>query len=290
MNSSVLVLANLPEAAEHTARVAAALAAPLHLPLVLLHLAVYPVMLEPELVAASAEQTARNEAETMAGLRALAHRLPGAAQVAASAGILCDAVAAAVARYQPLLLVMGLRPEHDMLDHWLHNQVLPVLRATRIPVLLVPEKYSPAAPGPPRRVLLALDAEPFRLNAAAKALAPLLTAWQAALTVAHVVTGEEPDANPARMAMADIRASGLLPAEVPLQLYQGSHAKPAAGVLQAVADTHADVVLLMARPRNFLGQLFHRSVTAEVLRHSPVPVLLVPVKGPELPGWMPVMS
>ena len=290
MNSSILVLASLPEAAEHTARAAAALTAPLHLPLVLLHLDVYPVMLEPELVAASAEQTARNEAETMAGLRALAHRLPGATQVAESAGILCNAVAEAVARYQPLLLVMGLSPGHDVLDHWLHNQVLPVLQATHQPLLLVPEKYSPAAPSSPRRVLLALDAEPFRLNAAAKALAPLLAAWQAAFTVAHVVTSQEPDANPGRMAMADVRASGLLPADAPLWLYPEPHETPAAGVLQAVADTHADVVVLIARPRSFLGRLFHRSVTAAVLRHCPVPVLLVPVEAPELPGWMPVMS
>ena len=290
MNSSVLVLANLPEAAEHTARVAAALAAPLHLPLVLLHLDVYPVMLEPELVAASAEQTARNEVETMAGLRALAHRLPGATKVAESAGILCNAVEEAVARYQPLLLVMGLSSEHDMLDHWLHNQVLPVLQATHQPLLLVPEKYSTAASGPPCRVLLALDAEPFRLSTAAQALVPLLAAWHAAFTVAHIMTGQEPDANPVRMAMADVRASGLLPAEAPLWLYQEPHESPAAGVLQVIADTHADVVVLIARPRNFLGRLFHRSVTAAVLRHSPVPVLLVPVEAPELPSWMPVMS
>ena len=38
MNSSILVLANLPETAEHPARVAAALGTPLHLMLVLLHL------------------------------------------------------------------------------------------------------------------------------------------------------------------------------------------------------------------------------------------------------------
>lgn len=290
MNSSVLVLANFPEAAEHTARVAAALAAPLHLPLVLLHLGVYPVMLEPELVAASAEQTQRNEAQTMAGLRALAHRLPGPTQVAEAAGVLCDAVDSAVMRYHPLLLAMGLSPEHDMLDQWLHNQMLPLLRATHRPLLLVPESDSPAALVPPRRVLLALDAEPFRLNAAARALAPLLAAWQATFTVAHVVTGQEPEANPSRMAMADVRASGLLPLNAPLWLYQERHDQPAAGVLQALADTHADMVVLLARPRTFLGGLFHRSVTAQVLRHSRVPVLLVPVEAPELPGWMPTMS
>ena len=136
MNSSNLVLANLPETAEHPARVAAALGAPLHLMLVLLHLDVYSVMLEPELVVASAEQTARNEAKTVAGLQDLATRLPGLTEVAESAGILSNAVEEAVAHYYPLLLMIGLSPEHDLADHWLHNQVLSVLRAKQRPLLL----------------------------------------------------------------------------------------------------------------------------------------------------------
>ena len=81
--------------------------------LVLLHLDVYPVMLETELVVASTEQTARNEAETVAELRDLATRLPGlteVTEVAESAGILGNAVEVAVAHYHPLLLVMGLSP------------------------------------------------------------------------------------------------------------------------------------------------------------------------------------
>ena len=64
--------------------------------LVLLPLDVYPVMLEPELVAASAEPTARNEAETVADLRDLATRLPGLTEVAESADILGNAVEEAV--------------------------------------------------------------------------------------------------------------------------------------------------------------------------------------------------
>ena len=133
MNSSILVLANLPKTAEHPARVAASLGAPLHLKLVLLPLDVYPVMLEPELVAASAEPTARNEAETVADLRDLTTRLPGLTEVAESADILGNAVEEAVAHYHPLLLVIGLSTEHDLADHWLHNQVLPLLRATQQP-------------------------------------------------------------------------------------------------------------------------------------------------------------
>ena len=110
MNSFILVLASLPETAEHPARVAAALGAPLHLMLVLHPLDVCSVMLEPGLVAASTKQTARNEAETVAELRDLATHLPGLTEVAESAGILGDAVEEAVTHYHPLLLVMGLSP------------------------------------------------------------------------------------------------------------------------------------------------------------------------------------
>ena len=268
---SILVLANFADAAEATARYAAALGAPLHLRLAMLHLEAYPVMLEPELVAAAAEQTQRNEGEIMAGLRALAHRLPGHPEVLETAGFMAAGVAESVHQQRPLLLAMGLSHEQSLLDRLLLDQVLPVLRATQRPLLLVP-RDAPGI-GPPRRVLVAVDGEPFAPNAASRALAPLLAAWAATYTVVHIRTQDQA---PCRLAMADVRASGLIPAAAALGLYDEVNSRPATGVLQAIADTQADLLVLMARPRSFLGELFHRSVTAAVLRHCPVPVLLLP--------------
>ena len=288
MNPCIVVLTNLSEAAEKTARYAAELGAPLHAHMALLHFYHDPVMLAPELAVVAVAQTDRNYADAAAGMQALAQRLPGTAEVMVSARPMPDAVAEAVQRYHPLLLAMGLSPEHDFLDELLHNQVLPILRATHQPLLLVPE----AAPAPlvPRRVLLALDVEPFKLNKAAKKLAPLLAAWQAAYTVTHVVDGREPVTPPRRLALADVRASGVVPSDAALWLYQGPDATAADGIMQALADTQADLVVLIARPRSFLGRRFHYSVTADVLRRSPVPVLLVPAEAPEVPDWMPAMS
>ena len=277
MNNTILVLSNFADAAEGTARYAAALGAPLHLRLALLHLEVYPVMLEPELVAASAEQTQRNEAETMAGLQALARRLPGQPEVLETAGFMADGVADTVRQQQPLLLALGLSHEQSLFDRLLVEQVLPVLRATQRPLLLVP--HDGPCVGPPRRVLIAVDDEPFVPNAASRALAPLLAAWAATFTVAHVRAQQEQRGQaPGRLALADVRASGLLPATAPLELYEEAHESPATGVLQAVADTQADLLVLIARPRSFIGELFHRSVTAAVLRHCAVPVLLLPAE------------
>ena len=227
MNDSILVLANFADAAEATARYAAALGSPLHLRLAMLHLEVYPVMLEPELVAASAEQTQRNEAETMAGLQALARRLPGRPQVLEAAGIMAGSVAEAVRQQHPLLLAMGLSHEQSLLDRLLLDQVLPVKRATHRPLLLVP-RDAPCV-DPPRRVLVAVDGEPFTPNAASRALAPLLAAWAATYTVAHVRAQDELRTQPPRqLALADVRASGLLPPAAALELYDEANSYPAA--------------------------------------------------------------
>ena len=289
MNPSIVVLANLSATAEKTARYAAVLGAPLHTHVVLLHC--YQdaaVLFAPELAVVAAAQTDRSYAETAADMQALAQQLPAPSEVMVSTMPLTEAVTKAVRQHQPLLVAMGLSPERDFLDELLRNQLLPVLRATHQPLLLVPA----AAPVPalPRRVLLALDAEPFSLGAAGRSLAPLLAAWPAAYTIAHVATGHGPEAQPGRLALADVRASGLLPPAAPLWLYQEPPQDPAAGILQAVVDTQADLVVLIARPRSFWARRFHRSVTAEVLRRSPVPVLLVPAQPSDTPGWLAAMS
>lgn len=279
MNPSILVLANLPATAAHTARYAAALGRPLGLRLALLPGYRSPTLGEPALVEEVVEQPERAEAEIPAALPALAGRLPGPAEVMAATGLVEQDVAAAIRRYHPLLLAMSLGPEQGRLDELLRSQVLPVLRATpqALPLLLVPAA-GPAA-GPPRRVLVAADGEAFALAAPARGLRELVESWAAAYTVAHIDLHSELLGTSGRLARADVRASGLLPPATPLALCKVADLAPAAGVLQATADTQADLLVLITRPRSFLGGLFHHSVTAEVLRHSRVPVLLLPAAG-----------
>ena len=283
MDSSVLVLANPSEPAAQATRWAAALGAPLQARLEVLHLCHAPA---PSVLTTS--DAYASPAETAQMLEALGRQLPTPVGVTITQEPLAEAVATAVHQHHPLLLALGLSEEHTLLDHLLHNRALPALRATHRPLLLVPE----GAPEPrlPRRVVIAVDAEPFELNAAAKALAPLMAAWHASYTVVHVTAAPEPLALSSRMALADVRASHLLPPATSLVLQESHHPIPATGILEALYGPRIDLLVLIARTRSFLGRLFHRSVTAQVLRHTPVPVLLLPAEAPEIPDWMPSMS
>ena len=55
-------------------------------------------------------------------------------------------------------------------------------------------------------------------------------------------------------------------------------AHPVEGILEAAAPTETDLVAVIARPRSFWSDLFHNSVTAQVLLHSAVPVLVLPAE------------
>ena len=277
MDPAILVLVNASATAEQAARYAAVLGAPLHARLTLLNLTTYPVIMSPEMVEAEAQMTERIQAETLHALQSLARQLPVPAEVEELPGVMLDAVEVAVRQHHPLLLAMGLSAEHGLFDHLLHNQVLPVLRATHWPLLLVPE----GAPDPalPRRVLVAVDADPFTPNAATRHLVPLFRAWPAGYTVAHVAPNDGERKLEGHLALAEVRASMLLPPHVVLELREiSSLDDPAVGILQAMQETQADLLLLIARPRSFLGRLFHRSVTAQVLQYCRKPLLLLPVE------------
>jgi nucleotide-binding universal stress UspA family protein len=287
MNPSFVVLVNLSPAAEQAARYAAVLGAPLHAQLELVNVYQDP-MLSPELAFAPVPYFPQMQTDADEALQALAGRLPAAAEATVLVAPLPDAVQEAIARYHPLLLAMSLSPEQGLVDYLLHNHVLPVLRATHLPLLLVPETGPP--PGRPRRVLVAVDGEYFAFGTAALALAPLLASWPAAFSVIHVRPVATEAERPGRLARVSGPLRELLPMAAPLELYDDAGHDPAAGVLRAVAEAQADLLILIARPRSFRGRLFHRSVTGQVLRGCPVPVLLLPAEAPDQPDWMPHMS
>ncbi|WP_216688725.1 universal stress protein [Hymenobacter siberiensis] len=206
-----------------------------------------------------------------ARLTQLAGQLRAPATVALLPHLLPAAARALTRQHRPALVVVE-RPAADAAPpDQVSLMLLELLRAVQLPLLLVPHTTAPA---PPQRVLIAADSEPFALPPAIDGVKRLLHQLAPHVTIVHI-SGTEADENYARAKHA-VELSGLttgLP-DVASRGYQ--YARPADGILAAIHDVGADLVLLLARPRSYLGEVFPHSVTAEVLRRSPVPVLIVP--------------
>ena len=191
-------------------------------------------------------------------------------------GRVAYAVADAVSRHHPTLVVLGRPDTEDTPDELVSTTALDILRTAPYSMLVVPHNVHTTKP--PQRVLLAVDGEPFSLGRHAGAMRHLFDALHAELTVLHV-TGSANAGKNAAAALAIVQRTGLtVDLPQPIRTLDVVAATPAEGILQVTQPKDVDLVVLIARPRSFLGELFHHSVTAQVLLHSAVPVLVLPAE------------
>ncbi|MDO7852518.1 universal stress protein [Hymenobacter convexus] len=189
-------------------------------------------------------------------------------------------------RHAPALFVLGRSADEDA-DSELNQAIVDELRAAHLPLLLVPEIY--AGPDLPQHLAVATDDEPFALHAGARA-AQLLLRRLLPSQVTVVTASPIQDDSVCTAALHHVRTSGLLPEATPVPTVEGFYAtQTEQGLLHAIASTEADWLVLLARPRRFLDQLLHHSITRRMLRWSPVPVLVVPSRAarsraPRRPG------
>ena len=271
MTPSLLILTDFFQAANRALDYATNLAQPLGARLVLLHVR-RNSMLDPERLTGGLSNL-NNEALNMA-LSSMTSNLSVPVVAEVGHGRVATAVADAVDRHHPALIVLGRPNTEDTPDELVRTTALDMLRTAPYPMLVVP--YNVQTTRPPRRVLLAADGEAFSLGQHAAAAQRLLHALQAEVTVLHVEEYAGPTATTAA-ALASVAATGLtagLPE--PIRTLSIVAPAPAEAILRAAQPADFDVVVLIARPRSFFGELFHHSVTAQVLLHSAVPVLVLP--------------
>ncbi len=272
MPASLLVLTDFSPAATRALRYADTLAGAIGARLVLLHVR-RDSLLDPALL--TGQLPHRSEASTDAALTRAVRDLTVPVVTETGHGQVAGAVAVALGRHPGAVLVLGRPEEESIPDELISTTALDLLRADDpAPMLVVPLHSPPAAP--PHRVLLAVDAEPFTLHESRGVVRHFFSALHARLTVGHV----SPKADETATATAVDAVSQLSLVADLHQLHTVNLINPVAadGILQAAATGHFDLIVLIARPRSFLGDLFHRSVTAEVLLHSPLPVLVLPAR------------
>jgi nucleotide-binding universal stress UspA family protein len=281
MPLTLLVFAGFYAAARHAVRYADTLAQALGGKLVLLHVKraslfdPYKVLSEDLRKAELATQL-----DTTAALHRLADELPSHPTVEVALDLLPAVAQDQADQHQPALFVLP-RPEPYFTDAaGLARDCAELLRVGHHPLLVVPAHG--LADQLPRRILISADVEVFTLARHARPLRQLLALPGAELFLAHVSDGVRDDADCAA-ALRAVQISGLVD-ELPAPELRGYECDNyEQGVLDAVHDTQADLLVVFARQRSYLGELFHHSVTAQLLARSPVPVLVLPTAAEEVP-------
>ncbi|GAB2955318.1 hypothetical protein GCM10027048_21310 [Hymenobacter coalescens] len=265
----MLVLTDFFRAADRALDYATNLAVPLHARLVLMHVREQAGHETPSLTNLSPE------ALTLA-LNCLTRELPVPVVAEVGYGPLPAVVPDALRRHHPALLVLGRTAEAKPDDEPVTDTAALLLRTAPYPMLVVPANV--ARPTRPRRILLAVDGEPFSLGEHAGTARHLLSALQAEITLLH-----SSPVTHSPSALASIEDSVLrtgLAIDLPgVRTRCVVAADPVAAILEAAQPADFDAVAVVARGRSFCGRLFHRSVTAQVLLESPLPVLVLPAAG-----------
>jgi nucleotide-binding universal stress UspA family protein len=275
MAAPLLVLTDFFQPANRALSYAAILAAALGTRLVLLHVQ-RDSLLDPELL--TDELVHRNTEAVNLAFDSLVRGLPVPAEAEIGHGRVAEAVAAAVGHHHPVLLVLGRPITGDLPDELMTTTALELLRAAPCPMLVVPPTLRITQEAP-KRVLLAVDGEDFSLGAYAAPMRQLLDKLTAELMVLHVEAQPGNTAATTAVALESVQRTGLtLNLAQPIRTRSIIAAHPAEGILKAATPAETDWVAMIARPRSFWSDLFHNSVTAQVLLHSAVPVLVLPAE------------
>ena len=272
MTSSLVVLTDFFAVTNRALSYAAGLAVPLNAHLVLLHVR-HDDLLAPDIYAD--RHPRRDEGGTTQALRELAAGQPVPTEVDISDDFLPDAVREAVHRHNPLLLVLGRPGSATDPSECVTSTALDLLRQAPFPLLIVPtvgwDGY------PPKRLLLAVDGQPFHLCPHQDVLRRLLLTNQGTLNVVHVADDEQTRPAPGAV-LRTVRASNLVDVLTESDLHEIVQPKAMGGVLQEAERQGADMLVVVARRHSLLGSLFHRSITAQLIQESPIPVLVLPAE------------
>jgi nucleotide-binding universal stress UspA family protein len=172
-------------------------------------------------------------------------------------------------------VVMGTHGRTGLTKIRLGSVMESVLGQLDAPLVTVgPRVKMKATLGALRRILVAVDFTDASVNALEQASA-LAALTGSELDVAHVVEmpREAEHLEPDRHRLCDwIEPSLRERCSIHEIVRQGN---PAEQIVAAAESSRADLIVLAAEPRNFLGSLFFGSTVERVIRHAPAPVLVI---------------
>ena len=270
MMPSIVVLTDFFAVTNRALSYAAGMAVPLNASLLLLHTR-HNELLAPEEFAS--RHTAAGETKTLYALEKLAAEQPVPTAVDISNFSLAEAVQEVVGQRQPLLVVLGRAGAEPTPEDLVTTTAMDLLRHTPYPLLVIPPAGWDAFP--PRCLLLAVDGKPFSLVEYRDVLSQLLHVTHGTLSLVQVTDNGDTAPSPAAV-LDTVRTNNLVDELADSSLRQVHQNTVVGGILQEAAGQQADMLVGVARRHSLLGGLVHRSVTAQLLRESAIPVLVLP--------------
>jgi nucleotide-binding universal stress UspA family protein len=180
-----------------------------------------------------------------------------------------------IAQTAPDLVVLGSHGRSGAARLLLGSVAENIIRHSTQPVLIVPQRFSADRPAKVRTVLC-----PVNFTETARrclgASADLAAGFGANLHALHALEdhGEAPDA-------AQRRLCAWLPDNVRTRCAVSEivrHGDPAEQILHVAKELDADLIALAAEHRPFLEWTTIGTTTIRVMRHSEIPVLMLPVR------------
>lgn len=220
-------------------------------------------------------RTERNKQRKRQELEQLASAQPVPTELIVSEALFPAAVCQTVRAHQSQLLVLGQPGAAEQPVDVVAGVAQQLLEQALCPVLVMPAAAAGAVP--PRRLLLAVDGQPFHLHPLPELVRHLLAGPQTLLEVVHITKRETARPDPLAV-LSTIRINDVVPAVPPSRLHLRYAPDVAAGIMAEAERQRADMLVVVARHHSLLGSLFHRSITTRLLEQSPIPVLALPAQ------------
>lgn len=163
------------------------------------------------------------------------------------------------------LIVMGTQGSSALAEVFFGSSTIAVIKNSTCPVLAIPANYEYAAP---RLITLAVDEKRISKAKALEPMIALINAYRSKVKVLHIEKGSgfaiiDPTIDE-HLKDIDFDFSIITDSQ---DINQSMN--------QYVKESKTDLLCLLHRERNFLENLFHKSVTIKEAFDSPVPLLIL---------------
>lgn len=182
-------------------------------------------------------------------------------------GSITKKLPAYLAQLANAVVVMGKNSVDGLRDGMVESTAVNLIALTRTPFLIVPEQFQHLAP--PEKIVIALHLK--EIEQTDHAFQDLITWLKPEISIIHVSAKADGTIS-SKVALQAEKGLGLTGVEIQI-LHKNSVTK---AIKKYCRDHEKDLLVLLHRKHSFLLDFFNQSVTGNFIRHTSIPLLILP--------------